>query len=326
MKSTRRSATRSGKSRFDIRHQLRSYAIRHMQAALFSLGRQSRSLLANLMTVAVIGIALALPAALYMGLNHVGSVSRNLNSSGAALSVFLRPETGLEQANSLKKQLTDWPEVSSVSLIEKRQALAEFEEYSGFGRALEALEENPLPHLLIVQPAEHLDQPGTIHQLQQRLDALAEVEITQVDLAWLQRFQAMTLIGQRSVLILGILLSLAVLLVIGNTIRLEVYSRRPEIEIMKLVGATDAFIRRPFLYTGFWYGLFGGLFACSLLILAVFLLQAPIQQLSVAYNAIALDTYPDLALLGLMLLTSCLLGLAGAWLSVSRHLIAIEPA
>ena len=157
------------------------------------------------------------------------------------------------------------------------------------------------------------------------LSALPGVELAQLDVQWVKRLHAILQIIRRSVTALAALLSLAVLLVVGNTIRLDILNRRAEIEVTKLIGATDGFIRRPFLYGGIWYGLLGGILALALSGAALLLLREPVAQLSSLYaSAFRLRMF-DWRLAALVLGGGATLGWLGSWLAVGRHLKRIEP-
>ncbi|MCU7930381.1 MAG: permease-like cell division protein FtsX [Candidatus Thiodiazotropha sp. (ex Codakia rugifera)] len=298
---------------------------RHAQVALASLGRLARNHLSSLMTCSVIGIALALPVGLHVMLGNLQSISGTWDS-GASISLFLKQQIRDDQAASLAEKLRLHQRIEDVELITREKALAEFQALSGYADALEALDSNPLPALLIIQPKADFTTAETAQRLVRELKLLPEAEIVQLDLQWVRRLQAITVIAQRAVVVLAALLGMAVLLIIGNTIRLEIQNRRTEIEITKLIGATNAFIRRPFLYTGFWYGLFGGIIAWLLVAVSITLLSGPIAQLANLYQSAF-----DLSSLGIstvmtLLLGSALLGLIGSWLAVGRHLSAIEPS
>jgi cell division transport system permease protein len=223
---------------------------------LSSLGQIVSTPLPSFMTAAVIGIALALPTSLYLLLENVQQVSSEW-SLASQISLFLKLDTEDIEVHKLADQLYERPDIVSVQVITPTEALEEYRNLSGFSDALKALKHNPLPAVLVIQPA----ASKTTESLLSSLAELPQVEVAQFDMLWLKRLFAMIKIVRRGVLILACLLALAVLLVIGNTIRLSIYNRREEIEVHKLVGATDGFIRRPFLYMGFWYGLFGGLIA-----------------------------------------------------------------
>ena len=216
--------------------------------------------------------------------------------------------------------------IESLKLVTKQAALNEFRSLSGFADALEALDNNPLPALLVIQPKPEFTTAEAAQRLVRELELLPEADIVQLDLQWVQRLQAITVIAQRAVLVLASLLGMAVLLIVGNTIRLEIQNRHAEIEITKLIGATNAFIRRPFLYTGFWYGLFGGTIAWLLVAISVTLLKGPVSNLASLYeSAFDLSSLNLLNILSL-LAGAALLGLLGSWLAVGKHLSAIEPS
>ncbi|MBT3033189.1 MAG: permease-like cell division protein FtsX [Candidatus Thiodiazotropha sp. (ex Lucina pensylvanica)] len=298
---------------------------RHAQVALASLGRLVNNHLASLMTCAVIGIALAMPVGLHVLLGNLQHVSGAWDS-GASISLFLKQSVSDKQAASLADKLRRHQRIETVELITREAALDEFQQLSGYADALEALDSNPLPAVLIVQPKVEFTTAETAQLLVRELKLLPDADIVQLDLQWVRRLQALTVIAQRAVVVLAALLGMAVLLIVGNTIRLEIQNRHAEIEITKLIGATNAFIRRPFLYTGFWYGLFGGIIAWLLIAIAITLLSGPIANLANLYESSFNLASFDIATIASLLLGSSLLGLTGAWLAVGRHLSAIEPA
>ncbi len=302
----------------------RTYLQRHAQVALDSLGRLWRNPLPSLMTAAVIGIALALPSSLYLLLDNLHRVSGAWDGQ-ASLSVFMKDKVPPAKRDDLAGRIRGWQEVASVQVITPEQALAEFSTRAGLGDALESLDENPLPAVLVVVPQADHTTPAAAAALQQKLAQLPEVELAQLDLEWVQRLNGMIEIARRGILLVGALLALAVLLVIGNTIRLEIQNRRDEIVVTKLIGATNPFVRRPFLYSGLWYGLLGATLAWLLVSAGFWLLADPVARLAGLYQSnFILQTRP-LASLGVLLGSGVLLGLLGSWLAVGRHLSAIEP-
>jgi len=298
---------------------------RHAQVALASLGRLFNNSLASFMTCAVIGIALALPFGLHVILNNLQSLSGGWDS-GASISLFLKQSVSNKKAAALAGKLRQHQHIEKVELVTKDAALEEFRRLSGFSEALEALDNNPLPALLVIQPKSDYTTAESAQMLVRELGLLPEADIVQLDLQWVRRLQAITVIAQRAVLVLATLLGLAVLLIVGNTIRLEIQNRHAEIEITKLIGATNAFIRRPFLYTGFWYGFFGGFIAWILVALSITLLKGPVSNLANLYESAfdlgSLDWRNILTLIA----SSGVLGLTGSWLAVGKHLSAIEPS
>jgi cell division transport system permease protein len=303
----------------------RSYLLRHAQVALNSLGRLYRAPLASLMTTAVIGIALALPAGLYLLTGNLQRVSTHWDD-GANLSLFLRQDVSLDQARALADTLRDRDDIDTLQLITPQEALAEFRALSGFGDTLDAMDENPLPAVIAIKPADNAATDAeSANALLKRLEQLPEVELAQLDLQWVKRFNAIVDVVRRAIWVVASLLGLAVLLITGNTIRLEIQNRREEIEITKLIGATGAFIRRPFLYSGLWYGLSGAGLAAVLVELAFLLLAGPVRQLAGLYQSgFSLYALSIGGAFGLLLI-GALLGLLGALLAVGRHLAAIEP-
>lgn len=302
----------------------RSYLLRHAQVALNSLGRLYRAPLASLMTTAVIGIALALPTGLYLLTGNLQNVSTHWDD-GANLSLFLRQDVSLDKARALADTLRDWDDIDTLQLITPQEALAEFRALSGFGDTLDAMDENPLPAVIAIKPVDTVADAESADALLRRLEQLPEVELAQLDLQWVKRFNAIVNVVRRAIWVVATLLGLAVLLITGNTIRLEIQNRREEIEITKLIGATGAFIRRPFLYSGLWYGLSGAGLAAVLVELAFLQLAGPVRQLAGLYES-GFSLYA-LSIGGAfsLLLIGALLGLLGALLAVGRHLAAIEP-
>lgn len=307
----------------NIRRLIASWLTRHVQVLLYALGQLTRSPISTLMTASVIGIALALPSGLYLLLENGQQMNVGW-SGGNRLSLFLKKELSARQAEDMRDALLRDAAVADAHLITAAQALDEYKRHSGFGEALEALDHNPLPAVIVVEPTEDYARPDRLNQLVQSLQEMDGVDIAQFDLRWVERFAAILGILKRGVLVLAGLLALAVLLIIGNTIRLAIENRREEIEINRLFGATNAFIRRPFLYTGLWYGLLGGLLAWLLISLAFQLLQGPVRHLADLYASSfllqGLGPGASLVLVG----GGAVLGLAGSWLAVGRHLRAVE--
>ena len=294
----------------------------HIYVFFFSLGQVSRNPLATLMTASVIGIALALPTGLYLLMENARSVSQGWDGV-MQISLYLKHEISDEQARQFSIKLQRHPDIKQLRLMTRKQALEEYKQLSGFSEALNMLVENPLPAVVVIRP--RLSTPEAGQALLAQLNQRPEVDIAQFDQRWLKRLFAIMDIIRRGVLILAILLALAVLLIIGNTIRLSIQSRREEIEVNKLFGATDRFIRRPFLYSGWWYGFLGSLFAWGLISYALHLLDEPTRKLSSLYfsqyNLISLDFQAS----AILLLTGPVLGLLGAGLAVGRHLRSIQP-
>lgn len=294
----------------------------HQWVAVDSLFRLLAEPLGSALTWAVIGIALALPLSLLLLLQNLQQVDRGLDQSGS-ISLFMEQALTPEQLQEALRTLQVDADIAEVQLITPDEALQEFQAASELGDVLDGLEENPLPAVIVVTPAPSSDRD--LEGLQARLQALAGVELAQLDLEWVQRLNAIIAVATRVAVLLGAMLGLGVILVIGNTVRLAIENRRAEIVVVKLVGGTDAYVSRPFIYTGLWYGVGGGLIAVLLVTLALFLLQGPVSALMQTY-----DSEFRLAGLGIsnsfaVIAVAALLGLLGARISVLRHLRAIEP-
>jgi cell division transport system permease protein len=297
---------------------------RHAQTLLGSLGRVVQHPLATLMTMAVIAVALALPLFLNIFLQNVRTATSGWNQA-FDLSVYLDKQAGAARVQALATQLRARPDVASVRIVTADEALRDFRDASGFGHALDALTDNPLPDTLVVTPALAASTPEGVEGLKRVIGPLPGVQTVQVDGDWVKRLYALLEILRRIILLTGGLLSLGVLLVVGNTIRLDILNRRAEIEVMKLVGASDGFARRPFLYSGVWYGLGGGILALVLVELSIVLLAKPVERLAGLYGSgfhlSGLGFGMGLAVLG----ASVALSWFGSWLAATHHIKQIEP-
>jgi len=324
-KKNTRASISSGKSfKSELKRRFDMWALQHLQAFIFSLGQYVKYPLSNVLTTAVIGISLALPASFYLLLDNVRLVSSSWDGS-VQVTLFLQTDIDEEKALSFSDKLKDNQKIKETVLIKRADALAEYQKLSGFADALNALDENPLPNVILVKPAIEGMNEAETESLIKELEALPEVDSAQYDSQWIKRLVYLLDIINRLILILSTLLAIGVLLIVGNTIRLSIYNRRAEIEITKLFGGTDSFIQRPFLYSGLWYGAFGGIIAWALITISMQLLRGPVKQLANLYAS-------DFQLIGLGFLNSLFLigigialGLFGSWISVKRHLKAIDP-
>lgn len=300
------------------------YWLRHAQTLVATLGRAWRHPGASLLTVAVIGIALALPAGMSVLVDNVRALSGTWEGA-ARMSVFLKHDVDAAVAQKLAAEIGRAPGVKTVHLITADEALAEFRQHSGFGAALDALDDNPLPAVLVVTPLTAGDGVSTPTRLAGQLRQRPEVDTVKLDTTWLARLHAIIDIGQRAIMIVAALFALGVIIIIGNTIRLDIQNRRQEIEVSKLIGATNGFIRRPFLYTGLWYGIGGGIAAWLLVSAALWLLDDPVRYLAGLYASRFSLQGLDAGGVFELLVAGAALGWAGSWFAVTRHLGKIEP-
>lgn len=310
-------------SQTSLGDRLNAWFAHHSTSAIESLERMLASPLQSLMTWLVIAIALALPAALYVVFNNLQQLGYSWQDS-SQISVYLKKDTGDSSAQALRLRWSQLPQVARVEYIAPGQALDEFKRHSGLGDLVAQLDENPLPGVLLVKPK--IDQtPEQLAALQQQLGNVPEVAEVQLDLLWVKRLQQFIGIADRFVTGLACLLLLGVLLVIGNSIRSAIDARREEILVVKLVGATDAYVRRPFLYTGLWFGVGGGVIAALLLAFGFWWLSGPVAQFADLYQSqFRLESLGFMESLQLILMAG-LTGLLGAWIAVARHLYLLQP-
>lgn len=296
----------------------------HIRQILASLGELWRTPLASIMTIAVLGLSITLPSTLYILVKNSSQVTAGWGQAGE-ISLYLKEQTTLEQANATLLSVRLMTEIADVELITAEQALLDFEAQSGLTNTLSYLDENPLPHVLVVTPKrEHL-APTAAEHLLERLERLTHVDFGKLDIEWLKRLTAILSIASDIVWIIALLLCISVVLIIGNTIRLNILNQREEIIVMKLVGATDNFIRFPFLYTGIWYGLLGGLMAWFLVVFILWWIQSGIEALAELYQADFVLSGLDLTALTVILGLAVMLGLLGSYISVQKHIKDIEP-
>jgi cell division transport system permease protein len=300
-----------------------AWVARHVSTAAAALGRLASQPFSSLMTILVIGVTLALPAAMHLVIKNAQSISASWDNA-LDFSVYLNAETSLDDAQRLAGIIGQRADVAQVTLISAEDALADFREHSGFGEALDHLTANPLPHALVVRPSD-VNTELSMGLLNEELGNLPEADFVQVDTEWVQRFHAILEIMQRAIAMGAGLLGAAIVVIIGNTIRLDIQSRREEIEVTKLIGASNAFVQRPFLYSGLWYGLGGGILALALVLYGLFALEGPVARLAGLYNSgfevLALDFLES----SMIIATGVALGLVGSWIAVARHMRRIEP-
>jgi cell division transport system permease protein len=276
-----------------------------------------------MMTTAVIGIALALPAGFLLLVDNLEAATTQHDGSPQA-SLFLTNDLTDERQQAIAEQIENLSTIERVELITPEAALAEFQRVSGMQETLSLLAQNPLPPVVVARLSDGLNG-SAVDELMgtfKTLDGVAEVRL---DRLWLERLEAVMQLANRGSALIALLLGLTVVLVVGNTIRLDIENRRAEIEISKLIGGTDAFVRRPFLYTGMWYGLIGGSLATLLLGLSVFILSGPTGRLAALYGSQFQPLGLGLSGTLTMLASGIALGLLGAGIAVSRHLAEIEP-
>ena len=304
-------------------NKMAAYFLHHMQSLVFSLGKIYAAPTTTIMTVAVIGITLSLPGGFYLFLKNIDAMSGDFRSS-TQITLYLDIDITDKKARAVQSEVANTPDVGDTQFVSKQESLEAFRLTSGFGKSIDTLASNPLPHTIIVEPLSSADT-FAVKNLLNSLQALPGVEIAKLDTEWLERLYTILEIAKRSVAIITLLFAFAVLLIIGNTIRLDIQNRYQEIIVTKLIGATNAFIRRPFLYGGLWYGLLGGIISWLIVEIGYMTIAGPLNRLNLLYQAdlvLITFTFQDFIIL---ISSSTLLGLTGSWIAVARHLNQIEP-
>lgn len=309
-------------ARRDRRAALRAWREQHLYSLFSSLGRLAARPGATALTLAVLSLTLAFPLLFWLLLDNARQLGGRLDDA-AAISVFLKPDLPASESEALAERLRARADVAAVAIRTPEQGLDEFRSRAGLGDALKVLHYNPLPTVLLVRP--RATAANGESELVEALRREPRVDLVQYDLAWRRRLNAILALAERGAEVLAALLAAAALLVIGNTVRLDIQGRSEEIAVMQLLGADNGFVRRPFLYTGLWYGTFAGGLCVMLIGIVEWALAAPLAQLAASYDQrIEVHGLPVAGMLGVLGLGAAL-GWLGAWLATSRHIALGQP-
>ena len=296
----------------------------HLRQMIGALGDLWRTPISSVLTITALGLSLSLPTSLFILYKNVAAVAEAWQES-TEITLFLRKDLSEPLQQAYAHRLSLRPEIANVTFMTADEALAEFQDMADFGDALQYLEENPLPPTIVVVPSEDYRTPQAAKALLEKLEKDNEVDFGRMDLEWVKRLHGVLRLVGDAFAVVTLLLLVTVVLIVGNTIRLAVLAKREAIEVMKLVGATDSFIQRPFLYTGWWFGVIGAVIALMAVSLALYYLENALGELSGLYQTqlhiIGLDLQEAFG----VLIIAVLLGLGGAWFSVRRHIAEIEP-
>ena len=305
-------------------NKIRALLGHHLQAALASLRTLYSKPLASLMTILVIAVTLVLPALFWVLSDNMHELTIKWKH-GAHISLYLKsPLSAAEQA-ALLLRVQKTAGVGHANLKSPAEGLAELQQQEGMQDVMRYLPENPLPAVVEVLPTLDVNTPMELEHLYAQLKAYPNVEQAKLDIQWINRLQAILGFVDSLARGLMILLAIAVILIIGNTLRLAIHSRHEEIQVLKLVGAKDAFIIRPFLYSGIWYGLAGAIFAVLLVNIFMLSLTLVVNQLAAAYEMHYSLIGLSVRQISLLVLSATILGWLGACLSVKKQLANIEP-
>jgi len=301
---------------------MKNWLISHANVLMFTLRRFLTTPLSSLLNILVIGIALSLPAGMYLLLKSVQSLAEQTVGT-PQISIFLSMDASKEDVVHIGKQLKQHAGIQQVKFVPRDQALEQLKQTTGLTDVIGGLAQNPLPDAYVIYPK--ISDAQALESLRDELQKWPKLEHVQLDSAWAHKLEAMLKFGLLSVLILAVLLSFALVAVTFNTIRLQILTQREEIEVSKLIGATNAFIRRPFLYFGLLQGLLGAGAAWFIITISLYLLNNSLSELTHLYVSSFTLHLPSVGESSILLLLSAYLGWLGAWLSVAQHLWKIEP-
>ena len=311
-------------SHHSFANRIRSWRSHHRLVASQSIRRLIATPVSSMMTILVLAVAITLPAALNIAISNVAQLTGQANDN-VQMSLYLQNDISDKKARKITADVSRWDSVSGTRYISPQEAKASFNDMEGFAGIIDSLPKNPLPGVIVLTLSEHSLSSEKAINLKKKAMGIKEVASAKIDLEWLQKIHAILGLAQQVAAVLTVLLSIGVMLVVGNTIKLSIDNRREEIIVTKLVGATNAFVRRPFLYMGLWFGIGGALIALALISLCKYALTSALASLSLAYGG-------EIALSGLgfsnslvLLLLAALLGWLGAWLAASQHIRALEP-
>ena len=302
---------------------MKQWVNQHRQALRLVLDRMWQSKLATVMMLSVIGVTLSLPTGLYVVLGNIGKLAGNIESD-PQISLFLAIDTQPDAIRALDKKLRANSQIKDFHFVGRDRAWAELKQNAGLEALSAGLEKNPLPDAYVIHASDNT--PAAVDQLRQELQQWPGVEHAQYDAAWVKRLYSLLQIGREAVLVLFALLGFALFAIIGNTIRLQILTQREEIEVSQLIGATNAFIRRPFLYAGTLQGMGGGIAAWIFLYIAVAIFNSSIDELARLYASDFRMQMPDAGTSCMLIFGAAFLGWSGSYLAVTRHLASIKPA
>jgi cell division transport system permease protein len=301
---------------------MKNLFIQHWQVIRFTLHRLLNTPFASVLNIAVIGIALSLPIGGYVFLKNVQNLAQQLAGT-PQISIFLAAGTTSNEISQISKQLKQHPAIDHIEFVPRDLALKQLQVSTGLSDVVAGLTQNPLPDAFIIYPVTLSSQD--LEALRDDLKSWANLEHVQLDSAWAHKLEALLKFGRLAVFILASLLSFALVAITFNTIRLQILTQREEIEVTKLIGATNSFIRRPFLYFGLMQGLLGGAAAWLIIAFSLLLLNLSLAALNQLYASSFTLHHLSISDSLTLLVFSTYLGWMGAWLSVSQHLWRIEP-
>ena len=301
-------------SNHSVASRIQSWRSHHRLVATQSIKRLISTPISSVLTMLVLAIAIT----------NVAQLTGQANDH-VQMSLYLQNGISDSEGRKLATQIAGWDSVTSTRYVSPQEAKDSFKAMEGFAEIIDSLPQNPLPGVVVAIMSEQSLTVNQAERLRKKATALEGVATAKIDLEWLQKLHAIIGLAQQVAAVLTALLAIGVVLVVGNTIKLAIDSRREEIIVTKLIGATNAFVRRPFLYMGLWFGIGGALMALTLINICKYALTSAIESLSLVYGG-------DIVLAGLgftnsitLVLMGAMLGWLGAWLAASQHIRALEP-
>lgn len=270
-------------------------------------------------TVTMIAVALSIPLSLYIIFASAQQLTKDWDSD-RQITLFLNDNIDMTSAKELAQKISSNSLVSNAIVVSKQKALEDFKQQIGIGAMTADLPENPLPHLIVVEPRQSVNDTESLNKLNAQLQSIQKVQLVQFDLLWFQRLQAILSVVNRIQWVIGVILLFAITIIIANVIRWEVTARHREIEIFKLVGASDAYVRRPFLYSGLWLGLSGSMLALIIVTLSSWLVEQSTHRLMSLFGK-EFELHPVSFNLAIILIAVIsLLSVIGSWAAVAHRL------
>ena len=294
-----------------------NYFVSHYQILLKALQRSHASMVSTLMMFLVIGVTLILPSISFLVVQNLKSISQTIQHE-SQITIFLKKDISVDAKNKIEKDLKSRIEISNFHYVKKEEAWSKLQKLMGFNESNNGLSENPLPDAFFISP--NTVNPNQIEILKSSLDRLEGVDQVVVDTGWVKKLNSLLHLANKAIFLASILLAFMLTVVIGNTIRLQMTSHFEEIELSKLIGATNQFIRRPFLYSGFIYGLGGGLTAALSLKLIVIRLNQTVVEIEAIYGAqftiVDLTPLQYLSIVG----SSILIAILASFISINQSI------
>lgn len=300
---------------------MKKWLNQNIQSFNMVLMRMRQNLLGTILICGVMGVTLSLPAILFTIIDNLGQVTSSVESK-PQLSLFLKLDASTSTKQAISEQLKKHPDIAKYEFVSKESAWEQLQQNANTADISASLNKNPLPDAYFVTPKDI--KPENVQRLQQEMQQWDGIELAQLDAKWIKRLDTLLKLGQKAIFVLVALLGFALVAIIGNTVRLQMMTQLDEIEVSKLIGATNQFIRRPFLYAGTLYGLGGGLAAWLIVLGVVAFFNTSVTEIADSYASQFRLSMPNATITLVMLLSAVGLGWLGSFVAITRSLAKIE--